>query len=305
MRNLEGYNKMTKKESIMKYKDNKTIIHNLSDYINFINELYEHNDCSYYFRGHSDKDYEIIPSLARNSKGNIIRLERNLIESTKFKLPDIFKDNLSPIDLLGLLQHYGIPTRLLDITANPLVALFFACNEKDLKEGEVIVFKNNQALVANSPLKQAIADSYRLLTGKSIREGGLQSFYELAIKQHYFEEQLYIKKFFEKNYDPVEWINSICQKTLFVSASWKSMRQRNQEGKFILFNNDITDDKTKFSGKISPISKNDDVIESIIIIDAAAKEKILKELERVGINRGTLFPDNIDIICEEIKKTYL
>jgi len=44
-------------------------------------------------------------------------------------------DNLSALETLAHVQHYGGPTRLLDVSFNPLVALWFAVEQKFKKDG--------------------------------------------------------------------------------------------------------------------------------------------------------------------------
>ena len=99
------------------------------------------------FRGQADESYELLPSLARpiisESSESLIHEERNLIEMAKFRLPSIFQESMRPLERLALLQHYGVPTRLLDITENAFVALYFACCSSKTTNVEVIVFKNN------------------------------------------------------------------------------------------------------------------------------------------------------------------
>ena len=38
-------------------------------------------------------------------------------------------ENKTYLDRLAMLQHYGLPTRMLDVTSSPLVALYMACNK--------------------------------------------------------------------------------------------------------------------------------------------------------------------------------
>ena len=47
---------------------------------------------------------------------------------------------MTTFDKLVKMQHYGLPTRLLDITSNPLVALYFACQNDNNRDGIVFIY---------------------------------------------------------------------------------------------------------------------------------------------------------------------
>lgn len=252
------------------------------------------------YRGHADEHYELIPSIGRDG---LITQERNLIELVKYKMPNIFKNNMYPLELLALLQHYGIPTRLLDVTENPLVALYFACCSRPETNGEIFVFKNNDAVIATYSIVNAIADSYRLLHPQPIRTS-LENFYNSAIEQHYFSEDRYICKYTHKTKEQKEeWIQECCEKIHFVYAPVRTLRQQMQQGRYILFPNEI-DSKKNFIAKMTPMSKNDKCIFKVFQIPADRKRKILIDLKCLGISEEVLFCDNIDKMCNEIKKHY-
>lgn len=76
-----------------------------------------------YYRGFINCAWEDVPSVFRNDR---LKRENLFVEQVVCNYPDDFS-NAHTIDILTQLQHYGCPTRMLDVTSNFLVALFFAC----------------------------------------------------------------------------------------------------------------------------------------------------------------------------------
>lgn len=252
------------------------------------------------YRGQSSKSYALVPSLGRcptySASGQMTIFERKLIEEAKNKHPSIFANNLNPLDMLAKLQHYGIPTRLMDVTMNPLVALYFACEGNNTDDGEVIVFRDKYANI-NYPIIYAIADSYRF---SFTSWTDLDDFLEKVLQQPYFLEQKSSTEFVDQK---GSWVAECCSKPLFVSALELSPRQKAQQGKYILFPNEIqqySNGEYFFTDKIAAIPKDADYIETLFQIDNSSRAQIKKGLSILGITESSLFADAVDISCKEI-----
>jgi hypothetical protein len=82
---------------------------------------------SYVYRGMWNKDFELTTSLMRLG-GDYSKLETHLLRNfKKYALRDASPGN-SIWNWLAVAQHHGLPTRLLDWTYSPYVALHFATN---------------------------------------------------------------------------------------------------------------------------------------------------------------------------------
>ncbi|MFR0515161.1 FRG domain-containing protein [Limosilactobacillus mucosae] len=81
------------------------------------------------------------------------------------KYPDLFKDCQNNVDRLALMQHHQLPTRLLDLTTNALIALYFAVEKDNCKDGVVYVFNNfyNKKFV-----RKALKNTFSFKLDKSV-----------------------------------------------------------------------------------------------------------------------------------------
>lgn len=307
MRELKGTKNMA----------NEIIIKNIAGYIQSvcqlkasINDLTQLWSQELLFRGQSNKTYKLLPGIARGRNSScqctIFNDERNLIELAKFKMPDVFSDNLAPLELLALLQHHGIPTRLLDVTENPLVALYFACCSNPEIDGEVIVFKHKNESITNYPIINAIADSYRFASRGTWTS--LAHFYGDMKNQPYCLEQ---KQTFDICHPNDEaggkWLAECCQHIFYIYAPIRSLRQQVQHGRYILFPNHIDyefDKDGAFEWTMDEIPKDHTDIETRFIIPSENKEQLIKDLSALGISEDFLFCDSIDTVCKGVFDTF-
>lgn len=200
-------------------------VNNLADYIRLVTIISSINNetlCgeTVVYRGISDQEYDLRPGLARYANPDPA-IESVLINDFLTRRPDAF-NGLSEFDTLAKMQHYGLPTRLLDFTLNPLVALYFASESKGTKAGRVLChsteLQNDSSAFVNAICKAAIR--------KTIDEN-------CTIDEYLCDDSLTLKKYMTEAY--------VLEPTTVVRPKYWNQRIANQAGVFMVFPNNLLD----------------------------------------------------------------
>ena len=292
-------------------------VYDLTGFLKVI--LDENNDIKVkqLYRGHGNWMFDMIPGIYRKQNRNILQCESQFIHEMIASYPNFFSDCKTALDYLVVLQHYSFPTRLLDFTENPLVALYMACATEKSDFADVMRIN-----VEPTDFKYYDSDSISLLANMAFADDGLDvsdySFMDYyhsyegdevdkAYKEHYntliqqFNDRDDITRFihlvrgekpyFKSKIKPEHFDNAV----LWVKAKQDFQRIINQSGVFAVFGiNRSKQNMIDFSYSKYNMYH--------ILIPPESKEKILHELDKIHINQATLYCDMDRIASFHVEK---
>lgn len=128
---------------------NQLSIDSIRSLDDFIESLRTHQaTLHHWFRGQTDGDASLRPGALRrsvNGSAPSLGIERILIQEFRRRAGSLLPPNAKRGELYVLAQHFGLATRLLDWTRDPLTALYFAVDNEPYKDGAVFIWNPSLA----------------------------------------------------------------------------------------------------------------------------------------------------------------
>lgn len=262
----------------------KEKIRSLPEYLELIEEAQAQVSQSLWYRGCGSATHELLPTLYRHE---LLRTPEQLSE-LELRLMTRFRQRSIPYhsrpltddwETLFFMQHYGIPTRLLDWTENPFIALHFALMgaEKSRTPTGRLTFQFDAAVWMLDP----VAWNHHALSHVSF-DGGVLSPGDEAIK----------------GYRPTPKFTGMHNQPVALYGAHNSARIVAQQGVFSIFGRDTKPMEQVFRDDTFPgncLRK--------IIVPRSVISKMRKSLLNHGITESVVFPD-LEGLAREIKRVF-
>lgn len=232
-----------------------------------------------WYRGASNINYKLLPTLYRHptivDSTVLINQESEILKRFKQRsLPYITRTTTDDWDFFFLMQHFGVPTRLLDWTENPFVALYFALSGASLDAHgnyphDVVVW-------------ELVPDSWNT---KSLEDISITTVIDP-------DDSLM------GGYDNKSNIARIRKQSVAVYGNYNSVRIVAQKGAFVLFGKEIIAMEDVYDRDTYP----PDCLKKIII-PTTHIGTMMSSLSRIGITDSVIFPD-LEGLAKEIKRAF-
>lgn len=246
-------------------------IASVADLLKKLRDVYDRAK-TVWFRGHANHSWHLEPTLSRENK---LGAEMQLIKQFKQNAYQfIERSPLAEHEWIFLMQHYRIPTRLLDWTENPLIGLYFAVESDPEKVGG----------------KRPAAALWCLYPQKLNEMSGLLLSPPDDIPAFGDDREL-------NDYLPsVVHASGIAYKSpVAISAPRRFARIYAQEGVFTILHRDavLVDELKDKKGHQDHLVK--------LKIPRSAVSRLRTELKHLGIDKLAVFPE-LDNVAEKIKR---
>lgn len=243
------------------------------------------------YRGHTSYRFKLRPAIFREINSKIRIREKNILRELITRHPEDFSGDANVFENLVRMQHYGLPTRLLDVTYNPMIAAFFACQEQTKDHAEIV-----SITVDLEFFKYYDSDTVHCIANLA----NLTSSEQRDIKDCVDDEHLKICPAGKRLFDFVvqkrpNFTNRIVRRQLsnvyLVSPKLNNPRIRAQDGAFLIF------------GVEEELAKQHGFTIKKYRIHKDKTESIRNSLEKLGIKESVVYP-SLDRTANQILTKY-